>query len=39
MDATFGTANDFAQPSDTLFANLTNLSDNGSAGRAYVLFF
>jgi hypothetical protein len=37
MDTAFGAANDYTQTSNTLFANVANFSDNGSAGRAYIL--
>jgi hypothetical protein len=37
MDATFGAANDFTQPPDTLFTKFANFSDDSSAGCAYIL--
>jgi hypothetical protein len=39
MDAAFGAANEFTQPSNTLFACFANLSDNASASRAYILCY
>lgn len=37
MGATFGAANYSTQTPSTLFATNANLSDNGSAGRTYIL--
>jgi hypothetical protein len=37
MGTAFRSTNEFTQPSDTLFANFTNLGDNASTSRAYIL--